>query len=176
MANDQTAIDPVISLFIFTPGLGPPVAKGVLIQGLGVCSGLFSPWPESLAGKEFGIFVPEHEKEEAQWLDPNEVCILEGDNGGGPFGVVSFTSAPARKGREASREKFDMATEQPNASRWDAVKASLTNEFETLATPDKSLQGWQRIPETAAKPEFFTVNVAGITPADFVCRHLLHWD
>jgi hypothetical protein len=177
MASDQTAVAPVISVFIFKPGLGPPVARGVLIQGQGVYSGLFSPWPESLAGKEFGIFVPGHENEKAQWLVPNEVCILEGDEGGGTFGVVSFTSDPARKGGEASQEKFNMARQQhPNASRLDAVKASLANELETLATPDGSLQGWQRTPETAAKPEFFTVNVAGITPADFICRHLLHWD
>jgi len=175
MASDQTAIAPVISLFIFRPGLGPPVARGALIQGQ-QDSGLFSPWPESLGGKEFGIFVPEHEKEKAQWLDPDEVCILEGDEGGGTFGVVSFTSDPARKGGEASWEKYNMARERPNASHWDAVKASLANELEMLATPDDTLPDWQRIPETAAKPVFHTVNVAGISPADFVCRHLLHWD
>lgn len=176
MASAQEVIAPVIS--IFTPGLGPPVARGLLIKGFGVdYSGLFSPWPTSLAGKEFGIYVPAHEGAKAQWLAPKEVGIVEGDKHGGTFGVVSFTESPTREGGAASEEKFKEAEAQPNASRWDAVKASLANNLEMLAKLDGSLPNRKLIPKTAAMPTAsLPVNVAGIKPGDFVCHYLLHFD
>ncbi|MFE5837764.1 hypothetical protein [Arthrobacter sp. NPDC056493] len=176
--NGDPAVAPVISLF--APALGSPLARGVLMHGQAGPSAVFRPWPKSITGKEFGVYVPAYKGTPAQWLAPAKVQIIEGvDTQGGTLGVVSFTatSVPTRTPGVASKAKFDEALAQPNASRWDAVRASIGDNLERLAKLDGSLPNRKLIPKTVAMPEWSPpVNVAGITPGDFVCQHILHWD
>ena len=172
--NDDS-IGPIIS--VFTPNPGPPVARGVLISGKDGFSGLFSAWPESLVGEKFGIYIPGAERGKGQWLDPDEVAVLRGDESGRTFGVVSFVEDPIGAFGLASVAKYHEVAAQPNASNWDAVKASLANNLETLDKLEPILPHERLIPEATAMPKgSFPLNVAYINPGDFICHHLLHLD
>jgi hypothetical protein len=184
--NDEV-IGPIISVYRrgvdtvqsagFTPKPGLPVARGALILGKDGYSGLFSAWPGSLVDEEFGIYIPGAEGGKGQWFDPDEVAVVQGDESGRTFGVVSFVvKDPIWPAGRASDVKAGEVKNQSNASNWDVVKASLANNLETLHKLEHILPHEQLIPETAAKPKAEFLTVASISPGDFVCRYLLHLD
>ena len=150
------------------------------MQGADGPSGVFSPWPKSITGKEFGVYVPAYSGKPAQWLAPAEVQIIEGvDTQGGTLGVVSFptTSVPARGPGLASKPKFEETLAQPNASPWDAMTASMGSNFQRLAKLNGSLPSRKLIAKNAAMPVWSTpVTVAAVTPGDWICHHILHWE
>lgn len=165
----------IISIFRSTGG--PPVARGVLVQGSAGAAGLFTPWPKSLTDKvAFGVYVPAYMGIQAEWLAPDRVGILEGiDNKGGTLGLVSFTSTPARAGSIHEQTFPDFA--KPDVSFFDALKAARINDLQKLATVDGFLPNRELRPVTTGRPrEVFAAKVAGIAPGDFFGRYLLRWD
>jgi hypothetical protein len=167
-------------IFIFRSTGGPPIARGVLVQGNAGAAGLFSPWPKSLTDKvAFGVYVPAYRHIQAQWLAPDRVGILEGiDNEDGTLGLVSFTSSPARAGGiDSIHEQAFLDFAKPNVSFSDALKAAMINDLQKLATFDGFLPNSELRPLITGRPrEVFAAKAAGIASSDFFGRHLLRWD